>query len=211
MNLSITESGKARLEKYLCKNYKKTYPIFSEGDIFYTVVGYQEVGRRGKVVNLRENSYYVNLDQYYYHVEFDDGTFETMQCESFMVHDYEICDMSLKKELHSNEDMNSKMEDNKKNEQVDSLNFLTTGGLGLYANKKNKQGDDNDFLAQGGVGAYANHLPKNDGYDFLAQGGVGAYANHLPKNDGYDFLAQGGVGAYANHLPNNDDYDFQYY
>ncbi len=191
MNLSITESGKARLEKYFGNN-KKTYPIFSEGDIFYSVVGYQEVGKRGKVLNLREFSYNAKLDQHYYNVKFDDGTFETMQSESLMVHDYEICDMSLKKELHSNKELNSKMEDLFINNSTNPVEFDN--------NKKNKQDDSLDFLTTGGIGLYANDIPQGDNYDFLAQGGEGAYANHLPKDDDYDFLAQGGQGAYTYHF-----------
>jgi hypothetical protein len=85
----INSRGEKRLDQYLDPNYKKKYPYFSNGDIFYEVLGYQEVGRRGKVEQLNEKKYLTNEKHYHYHVLFDDGQFETMQSEIFMLHDWE--------------------------------------------------------------------------------------------------------------------------
>ena len=85
----INSRGKKRLDEYLDPNYKKKYPYFSNGDIFYEMITYHEVGRRGKVEKLNEKKYLTNEKHYYYHVLFDDGQFETMQSEFFMLHDWE--------------------------------------------------------------------------------------------------------------------------
>ena len=86
----INSRGKKRLDQYLDPNYKKKYPYFSNGDIFYEVLGYQEVGKRGKVRRLNEKKYSGKDPKFFnYHVDYDDGTFETMQSEIFMLHDWE--------------------------------------------------------------------------------------------------------------------------
>ena len=86
----INSRGKKRLDQYLDPNYKKKYPYFSNGDIFYQVLGYQEVGKRGKVRTLNEKKYSGKDPKFFnYDVVYDDGTFETMQSEIFMLHDWE--------------------------------------------------------------------------------------------------------------------------
>ena len=84
----INSRGKKRLDQYLDPNYKKQYPYFNNGDIFYEV--YEEVGKRGKVRTLNEKKYSGKDPKFFnYDVVYDDGTFKTMQSEIFMLHDWE--------------------------------------------------------------------------------------------------------------------------
>ena len=81
--------GVGRFNKYLDPNYKKEYPYFSIDDIFYKVLGYREIGKRGKVTSLDKKKTLNDTKHFYYWVDYDDGSFDTFVSESSMLHEWE--------------------------------------------------------------------------------------------------------------------------
>lgn len=88
----ISRLGKKRLESYYLINSKKRGPpVFKPNDVFYSIVGVNKIDKRGKIDYLRDDKWeQQNAYQNHYSVTFDDGTFETYQSESTMVHINEV-------------------------------------------------------------------------------------------------------------------------
>ena len=88
--LNINLQGLKRLNNY-STNTKKELPFFKEGDTFYSLIGVDQIGKKGVVNRFRNDQWErKNAIQNHYSVSFEDGTFETYQSESRMIHLSEI-------------------------------------------------------------------------------------------------------------------------
>ena len=85
-NLEINSKGLTRLNSYLTSSQKKL-PCFKTGDLFYSLVGINQIDKRGVVNRLRDDKWErQHAKQNHYSVDFDDGSSEAYQSESMMIH-----------------------------------------------------------------------------------------------------------------------------
>ena len=85
-NLKINSHGLTRLNSYLTDSEKKS-PCFKKGDVFYSLVGINQIDKRGVVNRFRDDKWErQHARQNHYSVTFDDGSSEAYQSESMMIH-----------------------------------------------------------------------------------------------------------------------------
>jgi hypothetical protein len=84
----INPVGLRRLNNYLDPNYKQYTPYFQKGDRFFRVAGLDGIGKPGRVLKLDTKNSGRDSD-FYYDVKYDDGSSNTFEPESSMIHERE--------------------------------------------------------------------------------------------------------------------------